>query len=132
MRATGQSEKADRLEAEHKSTNRGSKKDRDASSPDGIQMGRAGEDDETFVTSFTGVKESYLRTEYPFAIVDTGAVASMIGKEYLNKTMSILSLKKVQIGSKNRTRFTSLVSWVNRSKRSLHVVYPGLLRMSKE
>jgi hypothetical protein len=43
------------------------------------------------------VKESYLSTEYPFAIADTGAVASMIGKEYLNKIMSILSPQKVPI-----------------------------------
>jgi hypothetical protein len=79
MRATGQSEKANRLEAEHKSKNRGNKKDRDPCSTDCNQQGRAGEEGETFFTSFAGVKESYLTTEHPFAIVDTGAISSMIG-----------------------------------------------------
>jgi hypothetical protein len=79
MRATGQSEKENRLEAEHKSKNRGNKKNHDASTPDGNQTGKTDEDDETFFTIFARVKESYLSTEYPFPIVDNGAVASMIG-----------------------------------------------------
>jgi hypothetical protein len=131
IRATGQSKKENRLEAEHKSKNGGNKKDHDASSPDGIQKGCTDDDDETFFISFAGVKESNLSTECPFAIVDTSAVASMIGKEYLNKVMSTLC-RRYRSRAANRTRFTSLASWVNRSKRSLHVVCHGLLRMSKE
>jgi hypothetical protein len=99
MSATGQSENANILDAEHKSKNCGNKKIHDDSSPDGNQKGRTDGSDETFFTSFVGVNESYLSTEYPFAIVDTGAVASMFGKEYLNKIISILSLQKVPIES---------------------------------
>jgi hypothetical protein len=78
LRAIGQSEKANRLEAEHKkrSCSGNASKGKTLSSEPKI----ANSAKETFYTSIAGVEESYFSAELPFAIVDTGAVASMIAK----------------------------------------------------